>query len=72
MAFIDTQYRGHAEEIAESLDITAYDGIVCCSGDGIIHEVLNGFAKRKDGRRAMRKVPIGVIPGGEYFLLFNF
>ncbi len=30
-----TEYRGHAIEIAEKLDIDAYDAVVCCSGDGL-------------------------------------
>lgn len=35
----ETQYRLHAKEVANSLDLSKYDGIVCVSGDGILVEV---------------------------------
>ena len=34
------------------------------SGDGVIHEVINVFLQRPDAREAIRKLPLGVIPGG--------
>jgi sphingosine kinase len=46
------------------LNIQDYDAIVTVSGDGLIHEVLNGFLQRSDARQAVRKVPIGAIPCG--------
>ncbi|KAG2208311.1 hypothetical protein INT47_006167 [Mucor saturninus] len=59
-----TEHQSHALEIARDLDIDAYDAIVTVSGDGIIHEVINGFIQRPDAREAMRKVPLGIIPAG--------
>ncbi|ORZ17664.1 ATP-NAD kinase-like domain-containing protein [Absidia repens] len=59
-----TEYQGHAIKIAQDLDIQSYDAIVTVSGDGVIHEVVNGFLQRPDARQAIRKVPLGVIPGG--------
>lgn len=35
----ETNYRLHAQEIAGSLDLRKYDGIICVSGDGILVEV---------------------------------
>lgn len=35
----ETKHQLHAKEVARSLDITKYDGIVCVSGDGILVEV---------------------------------
>ena len=35
----ETKHRLHAQEIAQSLDVRKYDGIVCVSGDGILVEV---------------------------------
>lgn len=35
----ETQHQLHAKEVACSLDIKKYDGIVCVSGDGILVEV---------------------------------
>lgn len=37
--FLATKYQLHAKEVAKSLDILRYDGVVCVSGDGILVEV---------------------------------
>lgn len=59
-----TEYRGHAIEIAENLDIDAYDAIVCCSGDGLPHEVFNGLGKRPDARKALAQTAVALLPCG--------
>lgn len=59
-----TEYHGHAVEIAENLDIDAYDAIVCCSGDGLPHEVFNGLGKRPNGREALARVAVALLPCG--------
>eukprot|EP00850_Spirogloea_muscicola_P002746 SM000010S04384 [mRNA] locus=s10:1248142:1251662:+ [translate_table: standard] len=41
----ETQYHRHAKELAEELELEAYDGIVCVSGDGIPVEVLIATVK---------------------------
>lgn len=61
---IDTEHHNHALEIAKSLPIESYDAIVTVSGDGLAHEVINGFLQRPDARKAIKKVPLGVIPAG--------
>lgn len=61
---IDTEHQGHAIQIAKELDIHAYDAVVTVSGDGVIHEVMNGFLQRPDAREAMKSVSLGIIPGG--------
>ena len=50
-------------QIASQLDLGMYDAIVTVSGDGLLHEVVNGLMKHADWQRAI-KHPIGVIPGG--------
>lgn len=60
----NTQHSQHAVDIAEKLDIEAYDGVICCSGDGVPHEVFNGFSKRKDAARALKKIAVCQLPGG--------
>lgn len=35
----ETGYQLHAKEIARTIDLSKYDGIVCVSGDGILVEV---------------------------------
>ena len=59
-----TAYRGHAAEIAESMDVEAYDVIACASGDGTPYEVFNGLARQKDARRALRKIAVVQLPCG--------
>ncbi|KAF2215023.1 hypothetical protein CERZMDRAFT_66268 [Cercospora zeae-maydis SCOH1-5] len=59
-----TTYRGHAVEIAEKLDVDAFDVVACASGDGLPHEVFNGLAKRRDARRALRKIAVVQLPCG--------
>ncbi|XP_047078632.1 sphingosine kinase 2-like [Lolium rigidum] len=59
----ETQHGGHARELATSLDLARYDGIVCVSGDGVLVEVVNGILQRTDWEEAI-KMPIGIIPAG--------
>ena len=41
-----------------------YDAVVTVSGDGLIHEVVNGIMRRSDAFDFLKKVTIGCIPGG--------
>ncbi|KAI9751800.1 MAG: hypothetical protein M4579_005886 [Chaenotheca gracillima] len=59
-----TQYQGHAVEIAQNIDVDAYDVVACCSGDGVPHEVFNGLGKRPDARRALKNVAVVQLPCG--------
>ncbi len=60
LTLLETQYKGHAEEIANSMDFAAFDGFCAIGGDGTIHEIINGMLSRKDKKR----LPIGLITGG--------
>ncbi len=53
-----------AKERVASLDLGAYDGVICVSGDGMVHEVLNGLAARADADAALAALAIGTIPAG--------
>lgn len=44
-------------------ELTAFDGIITVSGDGLPHEVVNALFSREDWREATQ-VPVGVLPGG--------
>jgi sphingosine kinase len=59
-----TTHNGHGVEIAQGLDIDAYDVVACCSGDGIPHEVWNGLGKRPDAARALHKIAVAQLPCG--------
>jgi sphingosine kinase len=60
----NTEHQGHGVEIAQNMDIEAYDVVVCCSGDGIPHEVWNGLGKRADAARALNKIAVAQMPCG--------
>lgn len=68
LTVIETTHKGHAEEISRSTDdlCSMYDAIICCSGDGIPHELINGFAQRKQGDAAqcLASLPICQLPCG--------
>jgi sphingosine kinase len=59
----DTTHHGHAFDIAKALHLANYDAIVTVSGDGLVHEVMNGFANHTDPRQAFA-IPIAPIPTG--------
>lgn len=44
------------------MDLT-YDALVVVSGDGLIHEVMNGLAKHATPEKAF-SIPIAPIPAG--------
>ena len=43
-------------------NLKEYSGILCCSGDGIVHEVVNALYHRNDD--SISHTILGVIPGG--------
>ncbi|KAG0369098.1 Sphingosine kinase 1 [Mortierella sp. AD032] len=58
-----TEYGKHAVEIANKLDLNKVDSLVVVSGDGVLHEAINGLLSRPDWDQA-RKTSIGIIPAG--------
>ena len=65
LTVIETERANHAYEIVQN-DIKQgdYDGIVTVSGDGLIHEVVNGLFRRNDWLQLMSSINLGFIPGG--------
>eukprot|EP00743_Colponemidia_sp_Colp-15_P007903 GILK01008559.1.p1 GENE.GILK01008559.1~~GILK01008559.1.p1 ORF type:complete len:475 (-),score=57.67 GILK01008559.1:25-1404(-) len=61
----ETSCAAFAVSWAQNLDLSRYTGVVCIGGDGLVYEVLNGFANRSDSETAM-KTPVGVIPAGSH------
>lgn len=59
-----TQYKGHAVEISEKIDVDAFDAIVSCSGDGLPHEVFNGLAKKANAAEALARIAVVQLPCG--------
>ncbi|KAH9856959.1 ATP-NAD kinase-like domain-containing protein [Lenzites betulinus] len=52
-----------AQEIIETLPLDEFDAVVVMSGDGLIHEVFNGFAAHAEPAKAFR-TPVTPIPTG--------
>ena len=59
-----TAYSGHAVEIAEKLDIDAYDVLASASGDGLPYECFNGLGRKTNASEALRKVAVVQLPCG--------
>jgi sphingosine kinase len=58
----DTAHRNHAYKLVNEMALD-FDCIVAVSGDGLIHECLNGLADRFDADLALQ-MPIAPIPAG--------
>jgi diacylglycerol kinase family enzyme len=54
-----TQYRGHAGELAAASASQGYDLVVTFSGDGTVNEVVNGLMQVPEGRPALAPIPGG-------------
>ncbi|KAJ2313412.1 hypothetical protein H4S02_001753 [Coemansia sp. RSA 2611] len=58
-----TESQGYADEFVKTQDLSPYTAIVAVSGDGLLHEILNGLLTRPDWSE-FRSMPLGVIPTG--------
>lgn len=58
----DTAHRNHAHKVVTEMSLDV-DCIVTVSGDGLIHECLNGLAVRHDKDKALQ-TPLAPIPAG--------
>jgi diacylglycerol kinase family enzyme len=54
-----TQYRGHAGELAAASASQGYDLVVTFGGDGTVNEVVNGLMQAPDDRPALAPIPAG-------------
>jgi sphingosine kinase len=61
---VETKGKGDGEKILLEMDITSFDLVVVCSGDGLAHEVFNGLGKRSDATLALSRMPIAHLPCG--------
>lgn len=61
---IETEAAGHGTLIAREINLKEYRALITVSGDGLIHEVVNGFMTREDDEYKRTPLPIGVLPGG--------
>lgn len=54
----------HAYEVVKKLKVGEYDGIVNCSGDGVLHEIVNAICHREDRDIFLNRVTVGALPAG--------
>nr|GAT58647.1 predicted protein [Mycena chlorophos] len=60
---VHTTRPGHAYDIGKDLSLTDYDAIAILSGDGLVHEILNGLAHNLHPIKALA-TPLAPIPTG--------
>ncbi|XP_060242335.1 sphingosine kinase 1 isoform X3 [Meriones unguiculatus] len=58
-----TERQNHAKELVYAEELGHWDALVIMSGDGLIHEVVNGLMERPDWEIAIQK-PLCSLPGG--------
>lgn len=58
-----TERQNHARELVCAEELSHWDALVVMSGDGLMHEVVNGLMSRPDWETAIRK-PLCSLPGG--------
>ena len=87
LKLITTEHAGHCSKVAAELALdllkeTAiahslddfkfdYDAVLLCSGDGMLHEYLNGFLSSVGEEKAMQLLPllpISLIPTGTVYI----
>ena len=64
LEIIYTKYFKHAYEFTLKMSPNEYDGIITCSGDGILHEVINAIYHRKDTQILLNKLTFSSLPAG--------
>jgi YegS/Rv2252/BmrU family lipid kinase len=57
---MQTEYAWHGIELIKKADLSAYDGVISCGGDGTNFELINGYFNNP----AKDKPPIGIVPIG--------
>lgn len=63
----ETKMRNDFSNYLENMQLDklkSFDAIFCFSGDGLVHEVINGFAKRKDFDMQQNPITIAHFPSG--------
>lgn len=64
VTYMETRHSKHAVEVGREMDISKFDIVACCSGDGVPHEVINGMYERADRAEAFTKIAVTQLPCG--------
>lgn len=59
-----TKYSNYARDFVRSKDIYQWSCLLMVGGDGIVFEVINGLLQRPDWEKALKELPLGIIPCG--------
>lgn len=61
-----TKRAKEAEDYLQSVEnlLDKYSAVVIVSGDGLLFEVIQGLFQRSDIDEVIKKLPIGIVPGG--------
>eukprot|EP01119_Soliformovum_irregulare_P020221 TRINITY_DN6514_c0_g1_i1.p1 TRINITY_DN6514_c0_g1~~TRINITY_DN6514_c0_g1_i1.p1 ORF type:complete len:400 (-),score=107.45 TRINITY_DN6514_c0_g1_i1:92-1291(-) len=63
-----TEGPNHASRILQSVEIEDFDVLLLVSGDGLLHESLNGLSSRclsnPEFFRMLKKLPLAILPAG--------
>ncbi|KAG0223168.1 hypothetical protein BGW42_006080, partial [Actinomortierella wolfii] len=59
-----TEYAKHAIDIAKNLDLTSIDTLATVSGDGVLHELINGLLSRPDWDDVRQRIQLALISAG--------
>lgn len=59
-----TERESHTKHIGQTLPIASYDAVALVSGDGLIHELINGLMSRGDWQKAIHSITLAAIPSG--------
>ncbi|KAJ1960466.1 Sphingosine kinase 1 [Dispira parvispora] len=61
--FHETTHADFAYDFGQTIHAQRYTTIATLSGDGLLHQLINGIMSRMDWQEAI-KVPLGILPGG--------
>jgi len=62
LGIIVTDHHKHAYEVVKKMSLDV-DCLIPVSGDGLIHECINGLADHPGGKDALR-IPVAPVPAG--------
>jgi diacylglycerol kinase (ATP) len=68
---VETEGRGHAQELAEAAARSGWPAVVAVGGDGAVHEVANGLVRAADGRPSTAMGIIGVGSGNDFIKMLG-
>ena len=60
----ETEYKGHAIQLAHKAILSGQTNIIAVGGDGTVNEVINGILSDKPYHKVLKSCRVGIIPLG--------